>query len=133
MQNFQIKYLPIILLSVLINCKKKPFPAKTGDFEKDMEIRLKLACDKINECNSHLFRTFPVEGNEFSEDDCEKIALKNFKVSLPSYTDELKSLTLDCSERIIMGNCKKLISELLAAPSCYSLRGEVEKVRSREK
>ena len=119
-------FLFVLLINVLSFCKKEKLPARTGDYEVDMKIRLKAACAKIQECNGHLFRTFP--DNYTAQDAtkaCESKSLQNLENSKKFYNDAIRVLSLDCAEKIIQANCEKFIAELVLS-SCMQIPKEIK-------
>ncbi len=112
------------------NCKKEKLPPRTGNYDRDMEIRLSRACQKIQECNIHLYRTFPGEhANTSTVHSCETKMKNNFENSKKFYNDQIRYLSLDCIEKIISADCERFITELATTASCMQLPGEVSKIK----
>jgi hypothetical protein len=132
---YKIKIVSLLFLLLFTlfssyNCKKQKLPPRTGNYDKDMEIRLSLACQKIQECNIHLYRTFPGrDANTSTVQNCKEKARLNLENSKKFYNDQIRSLSLDCVEKIISADCQRFITELATTASCMQLPKEVSKIK----
>ena len=117
----------LLIVSISLSCKKNNDLQKISDYKEFNRVAAHLTCEKIRDCYSYIYRTFPknlIKSNRV--EDCEDHILQNLDEKLKNHTDKIQYYARTCYTEILNTPCKNLPITVLTNPTCSALKRELK-------